>query len=1342
MEEAQTSLDLYKLTATPGKQGKLLIVPGYDIHTKDYINRNGKAYGVYNPKTGLWIKDDGSSNIIQFIADTMTQDICDYRKELQKSIAAQIEIQGGLPNRPTGSEKDNYFILCKMLDKLPSTYDESKTLDNKIIFSNDEVTRESFATKKLKHAKVEGPIDNYNKLMHSILSDEDIEKAEWCVGALMAGEQCDIQKMLVLYGPPGSGKSSVMDIYQAVVGGDISAGGYCESIKFDDIADPKNRFAVSGYFKLNPLMLRNDDADLSKLDRPEILNQIIQGQPMKADVKGKDMITVYPHALLMMASNRYIKVNGTSGLIRRIIDIETDINTYGGLPNKEWKSTISAIKKFELGAIAWHCEQVYLSNKEKYKYYRTERQLSKSDLVYNYLLDNEERIISDELNNGRILLSTYYGNYKVLAESYNEKPLKFADFREQFGNYCKETGYDKNRGGFYAIGFSITNFLSPKNYISTEDSKAVGLELNCNKSLLDEELAQCQAQYATSDDIPSSAWNEVTTKLSDLNTSKLHYVRVPLNHIVIDFDIKDESGKKCTELNLIEAAKWPATYAELSKGGGVHLHYIYEGDPELLASCTENKDIEIKVFKGKTALRRKLSKCNDIPIATLKDLPYKKKRGKKVIEKFQIEDDNHLRNIILKALKKGDNLGGTKSEMDWIFKNVEDAYKSGVTYNIEDLRPKIVSFAFSSTNHALYCANLAQKMHYSSETEHEGTENYASDKLVIFDCEVFPNVFIVCWKYYGENKKHRMINPTAAEVEKLFSERLVGFNCRDYDNHMLYARGYLNYTNQQLFELSQKLTNPDLSIAEKQSAKFGGAYDLSYTDVMEYYNITEKFKSLKKWEVELGISHIENEYPWDQPLAEEHWEEVTDYCCNDVDATEAVFNATTTEFAVRKMLVKLAKMAGGNAKMNDTTNKLITQIIFEGNKTPQSEFNYRNLAEPCPGKPHFPGYEFKYSQEQKKYVSTYKNIELGEGGLVIAVPGMYSKLALLDISSMHPSSAIAEELFGPYYTKRFQEIKDARIAVKHRDFDKLKTLLNGVIYDIIMEEHMENDKQKLTELAHALKIVINSVYGLTAASFANAFRDPRNKDNIVAKRGALFMVDLKEAVESEGYFVAHIKTDSIKIPNADDYIINFVMEFGKKYGYNFELEAIYDRMCLVNDAVYIAKYKEADGKPCSDWTATGAQFQEPYIFKTLFSKEELTLDDVCTTKSVSGGGTIYMDINADKNDSEPNYKFIGKVGKFLPVKPGFGGGALYRCSVNKETGEKKYASLTGTNGYLFKDATEFMGKDLSEIEHIIDWDGYFKDLLNKAVENMSQYGNVEKFINDPDFYVESKMLPF
>jgi hypothetical protein len=318
---------------------------------------------------------------------------------------------------------------------------------------------------------------------------------------------------------------------------------------------------------------------------------------------------------------------------------------------------------------------------------------------------------------------------------------------------------------------------------------------------------------------------------------------------------------------------------------------------------------------------------------------------------------------------------------------------------------------------------------------------------------------------------------------------------------------------------------------------------------------------------------------------------------------------------------------------------------------------------------------------------------------------------------MHPTSAICEVLFGPEFTKRFKEIKDARVYIKHGDFEKAKTVLEGKL-----APYLDDGKYSAGDLAQALKIAINSVYGLTAAAFENAFRDPRNKDNIVAKRGALFMVDLKHAVQELGYTVAHIKTDSIKIPNATPFIIQFVMDFGKKYGYIFEHEATYDRMCLVNDAVYIAKYK--DGKHAGEWTATGTQFAVPYVFKKLFSKEPIEFEDMCETKSVTSA--LYLrDPDSDPADSP---EFIGRVSSFCPIKPGCGGKELLREAKDKD-GNVKYGAAVGTKGYFWLESeiVKTLGKE-DDIDR-----SYYDKLVDNAVETISQYGDLEWFVSDDPY---------
>lgn len=298
---------------------------------------------------------------------------------------------------------------------------------------------------------------------------------------------------------------------------------------------------------------------------------------------------------------------------------------------------------------------------------------------------------------------------------------------------------------------------------------------------------------------------------------------------------------------------------------------------------------------------------------------------------------------------------------------------------------------------------------------------------------------------------------------------------------------------------------------------------------------------------------------------------------------------------------------------------------------------------------------------------------------------------------MHPTSIEQLNLFGPY-TSRFSELKEARLAIKHKKYEVARTLLDGRL------EQFLGDPSDAEALSYALKIVINIVYGLTSARFPNLFKDMRNKDNIVAKRGALFMIDLKHEVQDKGFSVIHIKTDSIKIPGGTPEIIKFIMDFGKKYGYDFECECTYDWFCLVNDAVYIAR---EDGQ----WNAVGAQFQHPYIFKTLFSHEPLTFKDFCETKNVTQG-TMYLDFVGTENVRDMVH--VGRTGSFVPVTEK--GGTLWRV---KE--DQKYA-VTGTKGYRWieRDSANFMD-DLDELNIDI---GYFETLKQKAVDAITQFDEV------------------
>ena len=383
----------------------------------------------------------------------------------------------------------------------------------------------------------------------------------------------------------------------------------------------------------------------------------------------------------------------------------------------------------------------------------------------------------------------------------------------------------------------------------------------------------------------------------------------------------------------------------------------------------------------------------------------------------------------------------------------------------------------------------------------------------------------------------------------------------------------------------------------------------------------------------------------------------------------------------------------------------------------------------------FPGYEYVNGK------NIYRGVDVGKGGYVYNQNGAYSNVALLDIQSMHPHSIISLNAFGEY-TQNFKDMLDARIAIKHGEFDRAKQMMGGKLSPYL------NDKSKAKDLSNALKTGLNSCYGLTAANFPNPMRDNRNKNNFIALKGALLMKTLQDEVTARGFTVCHIKTDSIKIANATREIIDFAMEFVKPYGYKFEHEATYDRMCLVNGSTYIAKYASTEWcqkeygyipddnakaeKENEMWTATAKQFQVPFVFKTLFSKEPIEFEDLCEVKEVKTA--IYIDMNENLPEGDHDYHFVGKIGNFCPIKPGCGGGVLVREN-KSEDGTVKYDSVTGTlkpdketpYRWLEAEAVKALGKE-GDIDK-----SYYRKLVDDAVEAISEYCDFERFVADEPY---------
>lgn len=1285
-------LDFVKIKTDikPGSKSVIIFPEYLSNSSRDLMIRGHAFYAVWDEEQGLWSRDE--DDVIRMI----DRRLMDYASE------------SGLPYKVMLLEEYSSGYWTKWHKYCKDHVDKYHDLDTKIIFSNQKVKKTDYATKTLPYPLEESDTPAYEEIISTLYEPSERQKIEWAIGAVISGDSTWLQKFMVFYGAPGTGKSTILHIIEMLFDG------YYAPIDTKALGSRTSEHALET-FKNDPLVGIEHEGNLSRIEDNARLNSIISHEEMIVNEKFKGLYSSKFKTFLFIGTNEPVKItNAKSGILRRLIDINPSGKT---LRPSRYDELMEQVK-FELGGIAYHCLQVYESLGAKhYNNYIPLSMLSKTNDFFNFMEDNYFFFAKD--CGGGVPLSVAWMRYKdYCLDAAVPYPLSKRAFKDELKNYFREFKSRTNTHANYYEGFLTEKFETYKEEEEKDEEHSTWLKFEKQKSIFDKEFKDCPAQYANEDGKPNYKWANVTTTLNDLDTSKEHYVKLPKTVINMDFDLKDENDNKNLEMNIEAASKFPKTYAELSKSGSaIHLCYFYDGDPNDLSNVFAD-NIEIKKSIGNSSLRRKLTKCNDLPIATISSgLPLRERRKDVVLDKG-IQDEKHLRNLIKKGLGKK-VFPNTKPSVDYIYKILDDAYKSGLKYDVSDMAPDIQQFAMSSSHQAQLCMKMVSKMQFKSEEPSDNVQAYGEGPIIFYDIEIFPNLFIICWKKQGSSRVVKMINPKATDVENFVKgAKLVGFNNRRYDNHILWA-AMMGYTIEQLFRLSQEII-----VEKNRNALFGEAYNLSYTDVYDFLSAGNKMR-LKKWQIKLHINHVENAYPWDQPVDESHWDEIADYCCNDVIATEKVWDANQEDWLAREILADLAELT-----VNDTTNSCTTKIIVGNDKNPQQQFIYTDLSTI------YPGYEFNQTGiDRKRYTtdkiptgkSIYRGKDPGEGGYAIGYPGIYFNVALLDVASMHPHSAIKLKIFGEKYTKRFQELVDARIAIKHGDYDKARTMLGGKL-----SKYLDDPKQA-KKLANALKTAINSVYGLTSASFPNKLKDPRNVDNIVAKYGALFMINLEEEVQKRGYQVVHIKTDSIKIADATPEIIQFCMEYGKKYGFTFEHEATYEKMCIVNDAVYIAKYNDGDHeyelttgeKIMTPWTATGKQFKVPYVFKTLFSKSPIKFEDMCETFSTSSA--LYLDFGTEENH---DYRFVGKIGEFTPIKPNCGGGVLLReqdGKYNAAAGTKKQGKIPkgeiDTYFWMESETVKILGKE-KDIDR-----SYYSYLVDEAVETISQFGDITQFTN-------------
>ncbi len=889
-------MNFYDIVVSVNKNGITEIAPDFQTGDKDsdLMVRGKNFYAIWDEAAGMW---STSEHDVQRIVD---------KGLYQKKVDLENAGVSGVKVRYMKSFRTRSWSEYKSY--ISQTPDRFKQLDDKLTFADTPVTKDDYVSKRLPYALKPADHSAYDELMDTLYSPENREKIEWAIGSILSGDSPKIEKFYVLYGKGGTGKGTVLKIIQKLFDG------YCAPFRAQDLGNVNKDFSMES-FKNNPLVAIDEDGNLNGISDSTRINSIVSHERILMNEKGKPHYPWTPHCVMFIGSNEPVKIKDEeSGLIRRLIDIEPKNKKAYPIPGEHLNLLMGRVD-FELGGIAYHCLEVYkkLGGRHYFDHYRPTKMMYRTNVFFNYIEDSYEYFSTHDgvsLNTAFTMWTTFCDKSNVKSEMQRQK------FREELKNYFDNffpvtrvngvqvrswySGFKKNCLGEDIVGeLGLPADESPPKKTPDEKPKSSFLVLDKTKSLLDEILKDCKAQYEDR----MVSWDKSKTLLKDIDTSKVHFILPPEWILMTDFDLKNADGEKDQALNLEAASKWPETYAEYSKSGkGIHLYYRFTGNLDELKNLFAD-NVEIKVFHGKSAIRRKLTFCNDKPIATISSgLPKKppKKEKKTMVDMSVVEFERYLTNCIRKAMRKEiDNCPSTKSSCDYIKFLLEQAWDSGKHYDVSVLRKEVYAFAMGSTNNKRYCTDLVGKMMWMSRDAAPSTVPDHHGTLVFFDCEVFPNVNMVNWKIDGDKYPVvRMINPTPEDINELLKYDLIGFNCRKYDNHIIHAIR-IGYSPIKVYEISKGI------IAGNSDCYFREAWDYSYTDILDFSSVK---KSLKKFEIEMGFHHKELGMDWTKPVPPEKWAEIAEYCDNDVLATEALFHsaARQADWKARQILVVLA----------------------------------------------------------------------------------------------------------------------------------------------------------------------------------------------------------------------------------------------------------------------------------------------------------------------------------------------------------------------------------------------------------------------------------------------------
>ncbi len=411
-------------------------------------------------------------------------------------------------------------------------------------------------------------------------------------------------------------------------------------------------------------------------------------------------------------------------------------------------------------------------------------------------------------------------------------------------------------------------------------------------------------------------------------------------------------------------------------------------------------------------------------------------------------------------------------------------------------------------------------------------------------------IFCICCAFRNQNgtveyrtmsgDEAEIIKGFAALIQELDPDVITGYNIDNFDIPIILERAMKN-------NLGSLLAGRDLGkFYRVGSARFWKLHGRIIADA--WWNV--KMELRPKKETLNYISKLlfnETKEDVDPKKIDEEWannqDKVISYCCKDAELALKILE----KIAVMDKSMDLAAVAKLPLEdaFNSGASTLIDSILIR-------EADRNEIGVPCTNR------IAKTAKIEGGYVHTIKS-------------GLYKWICVLDFKSMYPSLIIENNIC--FTTLNSTGMIKSPTGVRFLNTDQRKGILPKILEEFMsdreaakkrMKEAKNPDEKKYYNgLQEAIKILMNSVYGVFASDFYR-FTDQRIGASITAF-ARKNIKDIIKKLESENLNVIYSDTDSIFLEtDADD--LNSAIKFGQSLANRFskggrvlEFEGVFER---------------------------------------------------------------------------------------------------------------------------------------------------------------------------------------